>query len=136
MVTGLGAAGRHLDDVDDIGRALRGTDNIDDGPRYVYRGGSNTQKNLTPRPGVDFDGLSTFDTPAGAAPRGGKVQVIDTSKLKLNGAYPSAPPPGHVSIRPPDPSQIPGWAATRNTGTVHPLTQDILSAIVREIRVR
>jgi RHS repeat-associated protein len=34
IVTGLGAAGRHLDDVDDIGRALRGTDNIDD----VFKG--------------------------------------------------------------------------------------------------
>lgn len=101
----------------------------------VYRGGSRTPDNMTPRPGIDGTGLSMFDNPQAAAPKGGKVQVIDTSKLKCTVACPDAPPPGHVSIRPGDPAGIPGWAGTRGTGEVHPYTQDILGAIVDELRL-
>jgi hypothetical protein len=101
----------------------------------VYRGGSRSADNLTPRPGIDSTGRSTFDTPGAAAPKGGKVQVIDTSKLKCTIACPDAPPPGHVSIRPLDPADIPGWAGTRGTGDISPYTQDIWDAIVDEIRL-
>ncbi|MDR2374741.1 MAG: hypothetical protein LBD77_11780, partial [Bifidobacteriaceae bacterium] len=66
----------------------------------VYRGGSDTVNSLTPRPGIDSEGLSTWGTPAAAAPGGGKVQVIGTGKLKCTVACPDADPPGHVSIRP------------------------------------
>lgn len=104
-------------------------------PSLVYRGGSGTADNMTPRPGIDHTGLSTFDSPAAAAPKGGKVQVIDTSKLKCVVACPDAPPPGHVSLQSADLSEIPGWAATRGTGQVHTYTQDIMDAIVGEIRV-
>jgi hypothetical protein len=104
-------------------------------PQLVYRGGSRTADNMTPRPGIDDTGLSTFDTPGAAAPNGGKVQVIDTSKLKCTVACPDSPPPGHVSVRPPDVAEIPGWAGTRGTGQVSPYTQDILDAVVDEIRL-
>jgi hypothetical protein len=99
-------------------------------PRYVYRGGSRTPGNLTPRPGKDLDGLSTFDSPSLAASAGGKVQRIDTARLRLTRAYPDAEPPGHVSIRPLAPADIPAWAATRGTGSIHPYTQDIIDALV------
>ena len=101
----------------------------------MYRGGSRSADNLTPRPGVDDTGLSTFDTPAAAAPNGGKVQVIDTTKLKCTVACPDAPPRGHVSIRPPDAAEIPGWAGMRGTGQISSYTQDIMDAIVDEIRL-
>ena len=104
-------------------------------PQYVYREGSRSADNLTPRPGVDDTGLSTFDTPAAAAPNGGKVQVIDTTKLKCTVACPDAPPRGHVSIRPPDAAEIPGWAGMRGTGQISSYTQDIMDAIVDEIRL-
>jgi RHS repeat-associated protein len=51
--------------------------------QLVYRGGSTQPGNLTPRVGIDNTGLSTYDNPEAAAPNGGKVQVIDTSLLKL-----------------------------------------------------
>jgi RHS repeat-associated protein len=105
------------------------------GSTLVYRGGSRTPDNLTPRPGIDDTGLSTYDTPGAAAPNGGKVQVIDTSRLKCTIACPDAPPPGHVSIRPPDAAEIPGWAGTRGTGQVSPFTQDIMDAVIDEIRL-
>lgn len=50
-------------------------------PRYVYRGGSNSADNLTPRLS-DTSGLSTFDNLEAATPPGGKAQVIDTTRLR------------------------------------------------------
>lgn len=41
-------------------------------PQLVYRGGSRTAQNMTPRPGKDHTGLSTFDNPAAAPPNGGR----------------------------------------------------------------
>jgi hypothetical protein len=48
----------------------------------VYRRGSKFSDNLTPRPGIDTDGLSTFETLEQAANPGEKAQVIDTTKLR------------------------------------------------------
>jgi len=104
-------------------------------PQFVYRGGSAQPDNLTPRPELDPNGLSTYDTPEAAAPNGGKVQVIDTTKLKLLRANPDGPPEGHVSLAPEDESLIEGWAATRGTMELSPLTEDIAKAIVGIIRV-
>lgn len=101
----------------------------------MYRGGSRTAQNMTPRPGIDRTGLSTFDNPAAAAPNGGKVQVIDTSRLRCTVACPDAPPPGHVSIQPRGGGSIEDWAATRGGPEISPYTQDILGAIVDEIRL-
>jgi hypothetical protein len=117
------------------GGAGKGAAAADDVPRLVYRGGSAEPKNLTARPGLDPTGLSTYDNPAAAVPRGGKAQVIDTSKLKCVVACPDAPPPGHVSLRPPDPADIPAWAATRDTDQISIWTQDIMDAIVGTVRV-
>jgi RHS repeat-associated protein len=104
-------------------------------PQLVYRGGSAELNNLTPRPGIDTTGLSTYDNPAAAAPKGGKVQVIDTSLLKLVQPYPDAPPAGHVSLAPVDSSLIEEWAATRGTDKISPFSRDIKEAIIDVIRV-
>jgi len=103
-------------------------------PKLVYRGGSGTPSNLTPRPGVDTSGLSTFDNLEAATPPGGKAQIIDVSKLNQLSALPDAPPPGHVSITPGDQALIDEWAATRGTDTVHSLTQELMDAIIGEAR--
>lgn len=102
----------------------------------VYRRGSKFPDNLTPRPGIDTDGLSTFDSLEGAVGPGGKAQVIDTEKLRSLKAVRSEPPPGHVLITPllADDQTLAEWAATRGTGTVHPLTQEILGAVVDTVR--
>lgn len=82
----------------------------------AYRGGSATPGNLTPRPGIDPDGLSTFNNLKSAAAPGNKAQVIDISRLPtpLQAIFDNSPP-GHISIRPSDLSLIPEWAATRGT---------------------
>jgi len=97
----------------------------------LYRRGSKFPDNLCPRPGLDGDGLSTFDSLERAVDPGEKAQVIDTGKLQTLLAVPSQPPPGHVCLTSGDPQL---WAATRGTGTVHRLTQEVLSAIVDTVR--
>ena len=62
--------------------------------------------------------------------------MIDTGKLRLLTAVRSEPPPGHVSLTlvPTDPNLLDEWAAVSGTGQVHPLTQDILAAIVDTVK--
>jgi hypothetical protein len=119
---------------DELGAAAA-EESGEEAPQLVYRGGSAQPANLTPRPGVDATGLSTYDNPEAAAPNGGKVQVIDTSQLKLLKAFPDAPPEGHVSLAPADTGLIEPWAATRGTEEISPFTQDIMDAIIDVIRV-
>lgn len=110
-------------------------------PKIVYRGGSRTPDNLTPRPGIDRQGLSTFETLELTVRPGGKAQVIDLSRLPapLVGVS-DAPPPGHVSIRPglaltPEVLHSTAeWAASRGTGILHPYTQALMEAIIGEVR--
>jgi hypothetical protein len=90
---------------------------------------------MTPRPGADPTGLPTFDNPS-YFESGTKLQVIDTSLLKLVQAFPDAPPEGHVSLAPADSSLIEEWAATRGTPEAesNSLTKDIINAIIDTIR--
>lgn len=112
------------------------------GEGFVFRGGSSTIDNLTPRPGIDVEGLSTFNTLEAAVKPGQKAQVIYTPGLK-NPLVAVPDPhiaPGHVSIRPGTgltsevSSSIEQWAATRGTGTAHPYTKVIQEAIVGEVK--
>jgi hypothetical protein len=102
----------------------------------VYRRGSKFSDNLTPRPGIDLDGLSTFDSLERAVKPGEKAQVIDTEKLQNLTAILNEPPPGHVSLTlvPGDSQMLEAWARTRGTGVIHPLTREILDAIVDTVR--
>jgi RHS repeat-associated protein len=105
-----------------------------DPPQFVFRGGSASLDNLTPRPVFDASGLSTFDNLAAATPPGGKAQVIDTTKLTSLQAIPDPPPDGHVSITPGTAEGVADWAASRGTGVAHPYTQEVQNAIVDTVR--
>ena len=101
----------------------------------VYRNGSAQPRNLTPRPVQDTDGLSTFNALELASKPGEKAQVIDIAKLpkSLQAVFDDVLP-GHISIRPPDSSLIPEWAAARDSDYIHPLTQAIMDAIIGVVR--
>jgi hypothetical protein len=107
---------------------------MDAAPRYVYRNGARTPMNLTRRPGVDTAGISTFERLEGATPPGGKAQVIDTAVLRRLVAILDDVTVGHVSIAPSDPRLIADWAATRGTDVLHPFTQEVIDAVVDEVR--
>jgi hypothetical protein len=119
-------------------------------PNVVYRGGSQTDDNLTPRPEKDLEtrkgrapGLSAFDRIEMAVEPGSKVQGIDLKRLgdPLR-AFPDDPEKeggvmGHLSIAPVqsdgtiDLDLLGEWAATRKSGRVHRLTSLLRDAIVQ-----
>src|SRR5262249_58614576 len=110
-------------------------------PKIVYGGASRLPDNLTPRRGLDIQGLSTFETLELTVRPDGKAQVIDLSRLQapLVGV-PDAPSPGHVSICPglaltPEVLHSTAeWASSRGTGILHPYTQALMEAIIGEVR--
>ena len=119
-------------------------------PGIVYRRGSASPANCTPRLGRDTSGgpgqapgLSTFET-MDLEP-GERAQMIDLGQV--TGALRGIPDdPGlggtlsHVSIVPVDASgnvdypSLQDWAASRGTSDIHPFTQTVRNAIVREVR--
>lgn len=61
-------------------------------------------------------------------------EVIDTSRLTNLCAVCDNPSTGHVSIIPRDLSEMPGWIASRGTGEVHPLTKELMDAVVDTVK--
>lgn len=64
----------------------------------------------------------------------GKNQVIDTSKLDKLCAVCDSAKTGHVSIKPKDMSQMQSWIDNRGIGTTHPLTQELMGAVVDQVK--
>ena len=105
----------------------------------VYRVGSSTDNNLTPRPGKDTEGpkrgLSTFETLEEAARPGGKAQEIETDNLSnLDAIQNGSGSNTHVSIRPERQEQLEEWAAARGSDETHAYTAEVRSAITQEVR--
>lgn len=95
----------------------------------IYRAASGTPASMTPG-AKDTKELSANDSLANALP--GKNQVIDTSKLKSLCAVCDSP--GHVSILPKDASQMQSWINSRGGSEVHPLTWELMDAVVRTVK--
>ena len=115
------------------GLAIKAGDNLvgaaaKEAGNLVYRSGSGAPTNLTPRL-KDTAGLS-----ANINPMPGKNQVIDTSKLDKLCAVCDNPRTGHVSIKPKEMSQMQGWIDSRGSGTTHPLTQELMNAVVDQVK--
>ena len=117
-INGVEAGVKHGDEVVDAGNR-------------VYRSASGTPTSMTPCP-KDVDGLSANISPDNLG--SGKVQVIDTSKLDKLCAVCDNPATGHVSIRPKNMDDMPGWIASRGSDTPHELTDELMGAVVDEIR--
>jgi RHS repeat-associated protein len=105
----------------------------------VYRGGSNTPANMTPRPGKDTTGpkrgLSTFQDLEQAARPGEKAQAIDVEKLGPDLEAVLNDENGHVSIRPkddPSGAKLESWADQR--GAENPLASQVQQARTGEVR--
>jgi hypothetical protein len=119
--------------------------------RLVYRRGRLTESTFTPRPGIDTasrpgqaPGLSTFETLS--LRRGEVAQVIEVALLQpplraVPDDVAAGGTPGHVSITPVDAAGgvdqrlLEDWAATRGRSPTHPLTDNVLQAVV-QINVR
>lgn len=97
----------------------------------IYRAASGTPTSMTPR-AVDSKGLSAANSLASALP--GRNQVIDTSKLKNLCAVCDNPKTGHVSITPIDLRQMQGWINSRGGTEVHPLTRELMDAVIGTVK--
>ena len=117
----------------------------------LFRSGPRTPKNFTPRLDVDTvsrsgstPGLSLYDSrEAFGVPGTVKFQIIDTDRLGPSlRAFPDDPDTGgiagHWCIAPVDElgsvdtMALKEWAESRITGTLHPYTEIVFRAIVRE----
>jgi len=103
-------------------------------PEYVYRSGSRTDKNMTPRPDKDTDGLSTWTSLDQAVPPGGKAQRIETAKLEK--VCLDCRPDGHVALHAGTPEETARWAATRDLDEAHELTKELQAASTEVRRAR
>jgi len=95
-------------------------------PAEIFRKGSSTDSNLTPRP-VDTGGLSTT-----VKPPPGKSQVIYPARLKQLEAIQDGA--DHASVRPKDMSRMQEWIESRGGDTTHEFTQELREAITREAK--
>ena len=116
--------------------------------RLVYRRGRLKEKTFTPRPGIDTvrrpgqaPGLSTFETLS--LRRSEIAQVIDVTLLQpplraIPDDVAAGGTPGHVSIVPVDTTGavdkqlLDEWAATHGRSPAHPLTWNVMRAIVQK----
>jgi len=93
-------------------------------PPEVYRRGSATDNNLTPRP-QDTRGLST-----NIKPPPGKSQLVDTTKLeKLEAVQDGA---DHASVRPRDPKRMQEWIDSRSSDSTHEFTKELRDSIKKK----
>jgi RHS repeat-associated protein len=97
----------------------------------IYRSASGTPASMTPR-AVDTRGLSAANSAENAL--AGKNQIIDASKLQNLCAVCDNAATGHVSIAPKDMNQMPGWINSRGGPDVHPLTQELMNAVIGTFR--
>ena len=107
--------------------ASRGLQHLGGKGTTAYRSASGTPKSMTPRT-KDLTGISAADSLENALP--GLNQIIDTSKLRNLCAVCDNVSTGHVSIFPRDMSQMQGWMNSRGAAQVHPLTKELMDAVV------
>ncbi|HXC79179.1 MAG TPA: fibronectin type III domain-containing protein [Candidatus Acidoferrum sp.] len=103
----------------------------------VYRGGSDTLNNLTPR-AIDLEGegapgLSTWRTAEEALKGNAKVQVIDLNRLPAD-LQAIEEEDGHVIITTRDWESLISWSDLRGTDAANPLSEAIRQTIVGEVR--
>ena len=108
----------------------------------VYRGGTQTDNNLTPKAKDAATGFSVNES----ANVTGKCQCIDTDRLPSSLQYRPDDPgdpafvPGHGVIVPVDTTgevdraALSAWVASHDSGTAHELTVAVRGAVIRELR--
>jgi hypothetical protein len=102
-------------------------------PDFLFRGGSRSEANMTPRP-VDTTGLSTFDSLDHPFFRPGeRVQKIETGRFKTLTAFQEGQP-GHWSVSPPDRADVAGWATSRDAAETHPLTRELIESVIQTVK--
>ncbi len=103
----------------------------DQSPTHIYRFGSGTATNLTPREKDRDSGLSyTLKPPPEGHYTVTTMQAVNSTGVLV--AYEDKP--GHVSVMPKDPSKMDEWIASRPTAETnpHPLTLTLQAISTKE----
>jgi len=108
---------------------------------YLYRGGSFTDVNFTPKeadtkPGPK-QGWSTFTDPLKATQgQGGKYQVLSVKRLIKFGFSFNVTADGHVGIVPKSQKALKAWAATKEPLKANKRAAHILTRILKMARIK
>lgn len=138
--------GMELIEPDDVSPVSLPIDDIvrhygDDALEYIYKKGSDTVDNLTPRPqdavkdgGLSFwDSLESLKKNMGLEPKD-KITVVDPNKIDGLNVIRDNVPEGHVTVRPDNLEDLKDWSSTRKTGrtweNAHPLSKILNDAKV------
>ena len=98
----------------------------------IYRSATGTARSLTPRPGIDYDGLSFYLTP----PIGEKYYETTIEKVNATGFLEAViDRPGHCSVRPRFGS-IEGWMSYRDKPVPHFYTLLLLAVLDGPYRLK
>jgi hypothetical protein len=112
----------------------------DDIGEFIYKKGSNSFDNVTPRPGIDdkslekgglsfWDSIESLRKNMGLEPED-KIITVDPKQVNGLDIIKDNDPPGHISIRPSTLPELQEWASTRRTNIVHRFTQTVRQSIV------
>jgi hypothetical protein len=136
---GAGLLIRGAAKVDDLADTARAAANVvesalsstESSSGLLYRAATGSPDSLTPRTSdiVPGGGLSFWDSIDKIGP-GEKYVAVDPQKLKTLEAFPDNNPTGHVTVRPKSLESLQDWGSSRGTGNTHPLTQEVLNAVV------
>lgn len=122
----LGAVGGAILDI-----LLNPTDTSDE-PKvtYIYRSGTGNNTNMTPRPDIDYTGLSYYLTPPPTGPYTVTSIEAVNETVVLRAVIDK---PGHVAVAPANMAELPGWMDTRANALSlpHPYTNIIQSISAR-----
>lgn len=107
------------------------TTKVDLNYNFIYRNGSGNKTNLTPRPGIDTNGLSYFTKPKSAPMTITAIEAINATGVLH--AKIDNPATGHVSVMPVDPFELEIWMATRDDPTAEPY---YLTTVLQSISIK
>ncbi|MNW51855.1 hypothetical protein D3C74_293510 [compost metagenome] len=99
--------------------------------QFIFRNGSGNKTNLTPRPGIDTNGLSYFLKPKGSPMTVTSIEAINSTGVLY--ARVDNPATGHVAVMPIDPFELEIWMATRNDPTAEPY---YLTTVLQSISIK
>lgn len=100
--------------------------------RYLLRSGNFNARGFTPKPS-DW-AFSTFENTDSI--KKGAVHVLDSAKMPSFCKICDNPFTRHVSVFPWRFWQIPAWKAARETGVMHPLTEELMKARVDNFKIK
>lgn len=105
-------------------------------PTTIYRSGNGGNVNLTPRPGIDANGLSYFKTPDSSWEKVNMTTIEAVNATKVLKTESDPKNPNHIFILAVDPIEHQMWMASRDNVKNHGGKPYYLTEILQSITIR